>query len=424
LRLEALEDRCVPSTFAVVSADDNVAEMHTLRWAVAHAVSGDSILIAADLKDTPIVLTQGELFLNQSVTIEGLGNVAETISGGGMSRVFEVAAGANVTIENLTLVDGNGKANNPNAPAQYPADGGAILNDTSGTVTVSGCSFSGNSVYFSGPFGGSGGAVSNFGTMTLSNCTLSGNSAYFSGGGIENTDTGILTVSGSTLSGNGCLIIGGGIINQGILNVSNSTLSGNATDTFALPLFSGGGAIFNTNFESATGIVTINNCTLSGNTASTGGAVYNSDGTLTVSGSNFSGNSAVYLGSPTSLEAAGGAILEEAGTATVSGSTFSGNSAGNQGGAIDAFSNGTLTVLTVSGSTFSGNSAGNQGGAIYNNGAATVSGSMFTGNSASSGGGIYNDTGGTLTVSGSTFSANTPDNIFGTFIDGGGNTFS
>src|SRR6266852_1446206 len=114
LRLEALEDRCVPSTFAVTNADDNVAEMHTLRWAVANAASGDTILVTAAVKDTPIVLTQGELLLTQSVTIEGVSNVDETVSGGGTSRIFEVAAGATVTIENLTLTGGNGVANNPN----------------------------------------------------------------------------------------------------------------------------------------------------------------------------------------------------------------------------------------------------------------------------------------------------------------------
>jgi hypothetical protein len=37
----------VPSTFAVNSLDDNVAEMHTLRWAVAHAENGDTILNTA-----------------------------------------------------------------------------------------------------------------------------------------------------------------------------------------------------------------------------------------------------------------------------------------------------------------------------------------------------------------------------------------
>jgi hypothetical protein len=42
------------------------------------------------------VLTQGELLLTQDVTIEGLPNKPETISGG-TSRVFEVAAGSHVT---------------------------------------------------------------------------------------------------------------------------------------------------------------------------------------------------------------------------------------------------------------------------------------------------------------------------------------
>src|SRR6516165_1954147 len=88
-RLEVLEGRCVPSTLTVNRAADDVTEKHTLRWAVANAVSGDEIQITAALKDTPIVLTQGELVLNQNVTIEGVGNVAETVSGGGTSRVFE-----------------------------------------------------------------------------------------------------------------------------------------------------------------------------------------------------------------------------------------------------------------------------------------------------------------------------------------------
>src|SRR5438876_662020 len=104
-RLEALEDRCVPSTLAVTRSNDDVTQRGTLRYAVAHAESGDTILLAADVKDTPIVLTQGELLLNQDVTIRGAGEVSETISGGGASRVFEVAAGAHVSLLNLTISD-------------------------------------------------------------------------------------------------------------------------------------------------------------------------------------------------------------------------------------------------------------------------------------------------------------------------------
>ena len=150
-RLEALEDRCVPSTFAVTSADDNVNEKGTLRYAVAQAVNGDTILITPALHGNPIVLTQGELLLNQSVTIKAVGNKPETISGGGASRVFEVADNANVTLSDLAITGGNGAANNSNSTG-FDGDGGGILN---------------------------------FGTLTLTDCTLSGNST-FTGGGISN----------------------------------------------------------------------------------------------------------------------------------------------------------------------------------------------------------------------------------------------
>src|SRR5262249_12281762 len=112
-QLEALEDRCVPSTLAVTSSIDDVTQHGTLRYAVAHAASGDTILLAADLAKTLVVLTQGELLLNQDVTIEGLPPNPVTISGGGNSRVFEVAANAHVTLSELTITDGNGVADNP-----------------------------------------------------------------------------------------------------------------------------------------------------------------------------------------------------------------------------------------------------------------------------------------------------------------------
>src|SRR5262249_29886877 len=42
-RLEALEDRCVPSTLAVMKTTDDVNDRGTLRYAVANATSGDTI---------------------------------------------------------------------------------------------------------------------------------------------------------------------------------------------------------------------------------------------------------------------------------------------------------------------------------------------------------------------------------------------
>jgi Chlamydia polymorphic membrane protein (Chlamydia_PMP) repeat len=95
-----------------------------------------------------------------------------------------------------------------------------------------------------------------------------------------------------------------------------------------------------------------------------GGAILNV-GTLEVSKSKFSGNSALL----------GGAI-HNFGMLKVTGSTFSGNSA-RFGGAIHNF-----YALTVTDSRFLGNSAMNTGGAIYNFDTMTISGSTFSGNSA------------------------------------------
>ena len=124
------------------------------------------------------------------------------------------------------------------------------------------------------------------------------------------------------------------------------------------------------------GTLTVSGSTFSGNSGHFGAAILNVDGTLTVSGSTFSGNSAFD----------GGGIENVSGTVTVSGSTFSGNSASTDGGGIDSLDG----TLTVSGSTFSSNSASEGGGIFELDTATTISNSTFSGNTASEeGGGIW-----------------------------------
>jgi predicted outer membrane repeat protein len=95
----------------------------------------------------------------------------------------------------------------------------------------------------------------------------------------------------------------------------------------------------------------------------------------------------------------GGVLVDTGGTLALTSSALSDNSARSVGGGL--FNNGTVTVTE---STLSGNSSGTGGGGIYNTGTLTVIGSTFSGNSAPSGGGIYST--GTLTVTGSTLSGN------------------
>ena len=117
-------------------------------------------------------------------------------------------------------------------------------------------------------------------------------------------------------------------------------------------------------------------------------------------------------------DSGGGIFVNQDGTLTVSNSTFSGNSANDHGGGIR-----NAGALTVSNSTFSGNNAALNGGGIYMRyGAAQVSSSTFSGNSATNGRVIYNyNNEGTVTTLQNIIVANSPtgSNCSGTITNGG-----
>jgi len=79
-----------------------------------------------------------------------------------------------------------------------------------------------------------------------------------------------------------------------------------------------------------------------------------------------------------------GGGIDNSGTLTVTSSAFSANSAGTYGGGI--YNNGTLTVTNC---TFSGNSAGYGGGGIDNDGTPTLTITTFSANSDAALGGVF-----------------------------------
>jgi hypothetical protein len=179
------------------------------------------------LNGQTIMLTSGELLVDDSVTISGPGANTLAVDANHASRVFHIASGKTVTISGLSIT--NGLASTP----ILSYNGGGIYNDNA-TLTVSSCTISGNSTP-TDQFG-SGGGIFNDGyfggaTLTVSNCTISGNSAVpGTGGGITNYGYGTMTIANSTLSGNTAQD-GAGIYNySGELTnatVISSTLSGN-----------------------------------------------------------------------------------------------------------------------------------------------------------------------------------------------------
>jgi hypothetical protein len=302
--LEALEDRCVPSTLKVTNNYDSGPG--SLRYEIAQARSNDTIVFDFGNKkanNTPqnITLTSGELEINKNLTIQGPGAGLLTVTSTGLaspyhynygsSRIFEVdgASGTNVTLSGMTISNGDGfrfYTPYPYSGDYYDGTGGGILNFS--TLTISGCTLSSNFA------ADSGGGIANFGKLTVSGCTLSNNNTDGNGGGIYNA--GALTVSSCNLSGN-TSCNGGGICNASTMTVSGCTLSGN----YAY----GSGGI---NFGAAIGYG--------------GGGICNFGGTMTVSGSTLTNNST--LGN-------GGGILNggAASALTVLDSIFSSNSPDN-----------------------------------------------------------------------------------------------
>ena len=104
-RLEALEDRTLPTTFTVLNLDDSGTG--SLRQAVldADASAGPNDIVFAHRLHGTITLTSGELDLTGDLTIHGPGADRISISGNHASRIFDISAGAAVSISGLTLTD-------------------------------------------------------------------------------------------------------------------------------------------------------------------------------------------------------------------------------------------------------------------------------------------------------------------------------
>jgi CSLREA domain-containing protein len=226
-----------------------------------------------------------------------------------------------------------------------------ILTIQSGTVSISGLTISG------GNFGGGGAGlfVGAPATVTVANCTISGNTDNnFGGGGIANL--GALTLTNSTVSGN----TGHGIRDTRTLTVLNSTISNNVgsgishSSPFAFTLTNStisrnnSGGIFMSG-----GTLTLTRSTVSGNTANGGAGIFTGGGTtgdtIFLINSTVSGNVA--------RSAQGGGILT-AGTLTLINSTVSGNTSPSGGGGIFL----TSARVTLINSTVSANTAGFGGG--------------------------------------------------------------
>jgi hypothetical protein len=270
----------------------------SLRDAIATAnstVEDDIINFSIPLSDPgcnassvcTITLTSGELVINAISTAGRLTITNATgannllISGNNQSRVFYVNAGADLTVNGVTITGGNGAGIGSDDTNRV---GGGIFNN--GSLTITNTIVRENGDIISQPASGSAGGIFNNGiaTLQITNSTITNNKAR-SGGGINNTGT--LTIESSTLNGNqATLNNGGAILNTGTLTLTNSTVSGNSARGT-------GGGITNS------GTATLTSSTVTNNTSSInpanpggGGIQNNAQGTLNLFNTIVAGNAA------------------------------------------------------------------------------------------------------------------------------------
>lgn len=184
----------------------------------------------------------GTTTITKDLTLTGQqprGFTSPTLDGASQNFVLTINSGVAVTINTLTITDGNN-----------PAFGGGGIDNVGGTVTLNDSTITGNTT-----FSGRGGGISNDGGLVTLNgsSSVSGNYAA-NGGGIYNSGT--VTLNDSSSVSSNSAIFGGGIFNTGTVTLNDSSsVSGNTAD------FDGGGI-----FNYPGGTVNLNGGTVTGNT--------------------------------------------------------------------------------------------------------------------------------------------------------------
>jgi len=231
--------------YNVTVFNTNDSGIDSLRQAVADVCDGGTITIDSGLAGLTTTLTSGEIAIAKNVTIDGSAAPGYTVSGNNTSDMFSVGNGSNVTMNNLTFINGSG------------TNGGAIR--TFGNLTVN------NSTFHNNVATNVGGAIYSW-TQTITrinNSTFYNNSAAYGGATFSDGFAALGTqqyIANSTFYNNSATSAGGalhvGVSFYGAPNtyVYNSTFSGNSSPSGAGIMYqSGGFYIYNSIVANSTG---------------------------------------------------------------------------------------------------------------------------------------------------------------------------
>ena len=458
-----------------------------LKDAIAAAEDGDVIKIIGEIKATSTSDNSGELVVNRNITVKKADGASTAVLNANKDgtdapptthRIFKVASGKTLTLQDLTLKGGKPDASNENGYG-----GGILLQG--GTLDMKNCDVKGNeseggggiyagkvgtaaaSVTISGgTIGGTGTAdpnktgsynsgggiyIGNGCSLTMKdNAKVTGNESETSGGGIFADASSTLDIDHCTVTANTARGSGGGIHAEGVLTMDHCTVSDNSTtgDSGGGVYVSGtaeikGGSIIAHNKADVSGggiyagggRLTLVNSTVGGdqdydgphstkskgNKAKSGGGIFaNGQAKVTIDGGTLSFNK-VENGN------GGGAVIKDSGTTLTlkGGAAINSNSVqsglGSGGG---VYMKGDGSIFTMESGTISNNTATDKGGGVtVYGGTFTMTGGIISGNTAVSGGGVYganfgNDHGTIIVKGSSEISGNTARDA-GTLAGGG-----
>lgn len=315
------------------------------------AANGAGIFMA----DTDVPKNETEHTITKT-TIEN--NTASNLGGG-----VYVGNNSDVTITDSTL-EGNTTA----------SQGGAIVAYSGRNITLDNTTVKGNKAISGGAIHALGTAVTDTHITLENNTEFTGNNATSGAGIYAYTIAGNplqIDILNSKINNNTATSYGGGIFayNGVKVRADGADISGNTA--------ANAGGLFLWNNSSAT----LDNSEVSGNKATgNGGGVYVYDATCSLTTSNgtvFRENSGYR----------GGGIFSSGGTVTVEDSTFEKNTATDDGGAIAATQNSSLTVRNSK--VLENKAADTAGGILAEKSTLEVTDSIIDGNRASVGGGLY-----------------------------------
>lgn len=262
------------AVFNVTTLSDSGAG--SLRQAIADAngaAGADVVTFDAALTGT-ITLTSGQLYIIDSLDVQGPGPSVITVSGNNSSRVFYAynpVSTIDVRIAGLTITEGAATV------GAGVVNFGQVVELDDVVITENNATIVGGGVFSTGIAS----------SLTITNSTLSGNVSDDDGGGIFIYQAGGETlIEDSVITGNEAANDGGGIYfyaPSAAVTIRDTEVSGNTAN------FGGGIFFYDTDLDAD---VLIDRSTISGNTAIAGGGFffYAPDNPITIENSTISGN--------------------------------------------------------------------------------------------------------------------------------------